>query len=90
MMGVLNPLGAKVGPLGSEAYFPACSCAAPTKDDNDGCGARFMKVVLVDSVGAPGTQCGGGMTVAVVSARFEIGTMVGTLAISSGPSSTGP
>jgi len=79
--GVLNPVGAK--PLLLLEYFPECKLVDAAKGGSDGCGAKLIKVVLV-------ARLVDGIPELAVKLTLDIGTIVGTLVINSGPSNSGP
>ena len=53
------------------------------KGGNEGCGAKLIKVVLV-------ARFDDGIPELAVKLTLDIGTIVGTLVITSGPSNSGP
>ena len=66
------------------SHSPACIEEEGTaKGGNEGCGAKLIKVVLV-------ARFEEGIPELAVRLTLDMGTMVGTLVISSGPSNSGP
>ena len=67
----------------SDILLPECKLVDAAKGGSDGCGAKLIKVVLV-------ARLVDGIPELAVKLTLDIGTIVGTLVINSGPSNSGP